>query len=289
MLIEAGVDWLTSTCLDAGKRQSFRDAGLSIVGKELERGNIGKPWSWKAYQGVSCGQVEVGERYDSVIVRLRGALASENWRDVFPLSTNCSRVDFQYTIRTDCDNRRLLGDIYRQFEARPSGLRAKPVVAFVSGTNGAATLYLGSRQSCYFGRIYEKGVESGETRYDNCLRCEWEVKGGGGSQWLAMLGEREAELANVVAAVAGRLRTCHDSLRDLTREPWLDRAYLERQFSELSHSPSARASDCERRRRWLSNSVKPCVQDMVNRGMLRLVLADLGLQEYVSINPTRSK
>ena len=283
MLIESGVDWLTATCLPMENRGRFRDCAYDILSAEMEAGNFGKPWRWRDYEGVTCGQVDIGERYDSAIVRLRGRVAAKNWRDVFNLSTQISRVDFQSTIRTDFDNLEWLGSILRRAEKRPRGQLAKPVITGIFGTDGAATVYFGSRQSSRFARIYEKGVESGEEHYRGCLRFELEMKGK-----VATANCRQASrVPSELAYVGERLRE-YFSRNDAVTALALERVYGPMNAACLKTSgmyerlPGS-STDCSRRLRWLESAVRPSILALIRRGMLPAVVAALGLSSYVRI------
>jgi len=91
---------------------------------------------------------------------------------------NATRIDVQLTVRVGPGE---APSILQAIEdaaltAHHKGGRPAAVKA-IHGRQGVETVYIGSRKSDVFIRCYDKGVESKEAEYKDCVRLEVELKG----------------------------------------------------------------------------------------------------------------
>lgn len=174
----AAVDYLTVTQLPRGKHAaSLWEAAGTLIEHEAQRGNDIQERSFQGYSGQQVGQVFLGKRDDSIIVRCSGAAAADHWHKLLPHARNVSRLDLQCTYGFDRPEPDLARDCFRHLP-RDSGGRGRPLGArVIADKSKGDTFYLGSRSSGAFGRIYDKGCEKREAWPGWIWRSELELKG----------------------------------------------------------------------------------------------------------------
>jgi DNA relaxase NicK len=135
-------------------------------------------------------------------------------------------------------------------------------------TNGHGdTLYLGTRTSELFARLYDKGRESKDPAYRNCWRWELEVKGARGPLAVGVLSRSSDERTAITSAVHE-----HFVSRGVST-PW--NPSVVRKLP----SPPARKSDDERRLLWLSNQIAPVVGKLRARVPVARIVKAVGLND----------
>lgn len=260
------IDWLTATCTDERLRYYLRDQGHDALAKSKSDGNEVSRWEWHGYRGVSSRFVSVGERDDSAICRLEGYLAAEYWPYVAGVATNVSRIDLQVTAVANPPVPNLAVEGYRRAtktSGMGAGRNARPTLT-VSPTG--QTLYVGSRASERFGRLYDKHAQSPALYPAGAWRWEAEYKGK--SAWamarhLMAFGLPESQIPALVHSYFSR----HGH-----SPPWPER------FDPRAFMSVKEASSIERTLKWLREGVAP---RLVELGMVLSggeILAALGLQ-----------
>jgi DNA relaxase NicK len=90
---------------------------------------------------------------------------------------NVSRIDVQATLWCSDDPAQVIKQCADKAAANRVGRKGRPYKVRIEGGYGDGdTAYLGSRSSDGFGRVYDKGRESGEAYYEKALRYECEYK-----------------------------------------------------------------------------------------------------------------
>jgi hypothetical protein len=273
--VSAGCDWLT--CTTAQRSEAVRASTLAttLLKSEVYRGCIKKPWGMSGFSGWRAGAIEFGRRDDELIVRLSSHLAQTNWRKFYEMADSISRFDIQCTTRTaESAHRR----IRRHFaEARrAASKRAKPpFVGHYRGNDGGETIYLNKRAGERFGRIYEKGVESGLSEFQNSVRYELEAKG----EYAKILSTDVYRSANESVSIRTHLAT-------FIRERGIS---LPRDWLSGNHSgcPRSRPS-IERTLEWVQTSVRPTTDVCIRMGMLLEYMHALGLLDHDNLTAVRS-
>jgi DNA relaxase NicK len=148
------------------------------------------------------------------------------------------------------------------------GLAGRSSTTTISCTDGGATIYLGKRTSEKCGRIYDKYAESGDSYYLNSLRHEVEFKGDAAKIVSQTIYGSDFESPALASCLQGFFS---DRIGSLT---WLD------DNCTTIVVPRARPS-IDSRLRWLRESVRPSIRDLVGVGMGQAVLDSLG----ITINP----
>lgn len=183
---------------------------------------------------------------------------------LIPLSENVSRLDLQVTIEGEPGAHPCVAQ--DAYEARGAARRGGRKIGrtYLQNSQGGATCYLGSRRSDLMGRVYDKGVERGDQVPGTTWRWELELK-----RDLADLTARELVLVEQLEEAIG-------GLVSQSFDEW--GVPLPPMFSSLPmHRCHRQASDVERTLRWLEVGVRPSVDYLRSRGLLREALRALGL------------
>lgn len=196
-----GIDWLTLTTKDTVRALEWHEAFNAVAAQEQQRGYKWGDARFFGYQGQSCGHIFFGKRHDGALLRLSSALAEEVGMLFSPDAVHCTRIDLQVTVELATAQPEMLERLY---DAATSGLRkvGRPVeYSLIKNSNGARTLYVGRRSSARYGRVYDKGMESGQGEPGKLIRFELEVKDDMADQAVAMIyrsGEQDTVILRLL-------------------------------------------------------------------------------------------
>lgn len=262
--IDAGVDWITSTCDDPQRARKLATRADYWLAQEVSRGNDRKPWTFSGYRGYCAGHVQTGERHDGLIVRLGGNMAQRHWLDVWTLAQRVSRLDTQYTVQFNVDPSQIITKLHTQAKRWSKKGKAPRQFSAYLNSDGSSTLYLGSRQSEVFVRMYDKQRESRALCFQGCVRFETEWKKDRAKVVAAHLANTP-DVATECASLTGRV------VQESGCFPYLQ--------SEALHTICVpqRLTDSQRRLEWLRTQVAPVVKALCNAGHTQDVLQCLSL------------
>jgi len=273
---ECGADYLTTTW-----RAQIRDTPLQNTRnvirwaerRQLNEGgkDFTKPWAWQGYVGLSCGQVAVGERPDSTIVRLSGKAAHDWLASGLPTGHKITRLDVALTFWSDLNRSALLALHSLEALGKRNTLRSRPFeVRLIDGFGDGDTLYVGDRTSELFVRCYDKQLESAnDPHYKGAIRYEVECKEGTAikaAERLTSGGYCAARAMEVCSGLLDRRGICALGLGRVRSEPFPPSALP---ISSLESSLS-----------WLNEQVRPTVARLMREGYELEVLRALGLERY---------
>jgi len=175
-LIDASIDWFTVTVTD-GLRLRFMEAKAERVMRELEA--TGSPRTFTNRLGFVGDRAEgffFGKRGDTLMVIGSGDVAAKQAGFFLGLATSVTRLDLAVTLQDLDIDRDWTAIALRQasFDGRvDSGLLK---THRIEGTPDGRTLYVGSRSSDRYIRIYDKTAESKGEWPDRSWRWEVEYK-----------------------------------------------------------------------------------------------------------------
>ena len=261
-----GVDWITGVGLDPNTAWSMSQWASEMLTVELRKGNIRKSWGMAGFNGIACGQVQYGERNDEVIVRLSSEAAACSWRKLYQLSSSVTRLDVQVTVWSKLRPRNVVRNCHRKALRRSASLKRGPSVRLITSNDGSDTVYLGSRLSDVFGRIYNKGAESKLKYYEGAVRYEVQFQRKLVNVAVRRLAAKQNERDGVTEQVSGffEARGCRLGI--------LGEGIVNR-------LPRSR-TDTRRRLEWLGKAVRGSAQLLVSHGLGDEMLDQLGL--YIS-------
>jgi hypothetical protein len=271
--VTADVDWLTVTSSDEGMRDLLYSEGRKLL-EEFQRQKAPvKEWKWMGYGGWKCDGFRSGSRSDSDIVMLSGAEAAKWWSLFAPLAENCSRLDLAVTVDLLEPFPEHAGFLWQNI---PSGADLRklrlPRYTYITNTDGGDTIYVGSRSSGSFGRVYDKGVESTIADPGKLWRYEVEYKKPLSRCALTRLIE-QGDKFNQAQAIRNTVFNWF-----WTRQI---APIFEAEGLTLQIEYEARVTSDDVRLNWLSQQVSKSVGDLVARGKGDAVLEALGLDGRV--------
>lgn len=173
--VEAGIDFLRCTypkTLDGRNAVSALWTSLAKIGKD--KGEVATPKYRLGYAGHGGAHWFVGFRDSDTIVEISGALADTMYNLHPTLFANVARIDTQVTYFDDRPTSETLAEIQAQcVEAsneRPKAQRF--LVDYHGSIEGLETLYIGSRKSEQFARVYDKHAKSPKDYEPGVFRLE---------------------------------------------------------------------------------------------------------------------
>lgn len=273
---ECGFDYLTTTWKDEIRNTALGNTRAVIKWAERRKLNEGgknftKAWAWQGYTGYQCGGVAIGERADSSIVRLVGSAAHDWASDGLPTGHNISRLDIALTVWGVSDQSAEIARHNVESVEHRKTLQSRPyVVSRIDGNGDGDTLYLGSRSSEQFVRIYDKERSpNGTSEHKTALRYECECK-----EQLAFncyqrcINPRysSASCLQILAFLLGRRGISPILVGGIQPEP--------------IPPTGVPISDLETSLSWLSAQVRPTIARLMREGYEEEVLNALGLHRY---------
>lgn len=261
-ITSVGVDWLSGTTLSDPKTANLIAYILRLVFADEVQRPLTWPFVAHGFRGSAVDGARWGIRQEMGLVQLSGALSSEHWRAIVSQVDNVTRVDYQVTVALEKPNVHL-ADLGYESVLERDAYRATLISSGVRGS----TLYVGSRQSRYFGRLYDKGASLGG-QPGLLWRYEVEIK----------KPQAVPEIEALLAAqdehkhIAGFVHT------------WFDRRGCEPIFPptvaiDAIETPKNLTND-EKVLQWLRKQVKPAVGRLLVAGRGGEVLEALGIPVF---------
>lgn len=223
----------------------------------------------EGYAGFSAGQMFAGALGGTLLMRLSGQLAKENWCKAYECSSNVSRLDLQATVRYTPEVKTVAERVERDVLRKLDKSRSPLDVGIVRSRRKGSTCVIGRRVSERYARIYDKRRESGDAEYDRCWRWEVEYKRKKAQAVASQLydeSERDSLISGVLLDTFkgyGCMRVWPGSLRTVYG---------------LSVRPESNAS---RMLTWLCTGVRPTLDKLRAQGREAEALTALGLERYL--------
>lgn len=273
----ASVDWLTVTAKEATYQGLLFDEANRVMDVLKRQGNVQKPWGFKGYTGYSCGGFRWGSRHDSSICMLSGDVAQMNWPVMLAWAGKVTRLDLAVTVTLLEPLANVASDAYDFLTLRGtvSGGRTRKYT-LMQNNSGGQTMYVGSRASDQYGRLYDKGREQDK---DDTIPI--------GKIWRFEVEFKAYRADRIAAQLLEVARFEQTHARDqiaATVYKW----YLSRGIKPIwdaddnaafSMETSAKLSDEEVTLEWLSRQVSPSVTRLIERGRGTEVLEALGIAD----------
>lgn len=266
--ITTNVDWLTMTTTSRQVGQRWQERYMKVAQENLKNGEInpGKRWSALGYQGASCPGVRWGfsERLGWIVI-LSGDIGDRHWRSFCSKPAKATRIDLAVTVKFGVEFEGLPEKYYSNLD----GLEKKPDgrgYSLVKNTKGGQTLYVGSRKSEKFGRVYDKGVQEGSSPPGFKYRFEVEYKKPSSETIRKSIQElRERERGAILNTVHG----------------FFERAGVvpvwRKNGDAIKLEAEAKVTTAQKKIIWLSSQVRPTVQKLILAGYKDEVVDALGL------------
>jgi len=272
--LTAGVDWLTVTVKDWDKRDRMKGEIDRIFERERGRGLAGSRWSFKGYAGLRMNGTRWGTRFDSDICMLSGSDACINWPAFLAMSGNVTRLDLAVTVEL-CQPIANLAKICYDYilEERRAALSSNwRQYTYYENTNGGQTLYVGSRASDQYGRLYDKAAEQEMSDHIAKLwRYEIEFKTPRSQTVADGLWQRSKAGGGVAGSIARTVELWFEG-RDIP-------VIFENAGDALATEVTATVQSNDTTLNWLSTQVRPALQRLRSQGLIVEALTALGIED----------
>lgn len=273
----SSVDWLTVTTSEDrvwGDWISYYQAYLDeIPGTRVKLAE--KRWKALGYEGFGLPGIRLGASHrNGYIAILSGSQADVLWRHFLPNARRVTRIDLAVTANVGFqvpDVPKVYYEHIRKVEkcgqdGAKRGRGRPRRVSLIVNNSGGQTLYIGSRKSSQYGRVYDKGVESKRAKEGFIWRYEVEVK-------------------KPLAEALARSIILSDKTRGQKMTGWVWDWFSSRGVLPLfPPKPALSVAKLEtdlvgddRKVRWLRSGVQPTVQYLISRGRGEDALRALGL------------
>ena len=249
---EVGVDWLTITCTAPTMAKEWASAYDAVRAQHDGIGFFEDNISLLGYHGSKIGNLFVGQRRDGFMARLTSAWA-DNYGWMFsPHIAHTTRIDCQVTFNFANPRPHMAADIYAHLlKYKPANGR-KAQASLVVNSKGGSTVYVGARSSQWYGRIYDKGVESGTQAPGTLWRYEVEAK---------------AEAAEAVALALYGGDNVGEASQSVVWQ-FFNRLHIPLPFTDVPGCvlarPEARSADLLRTIAWLEGPVAEAVRKVTD-------------------------
>lgn len=179
-IVEAGVDYLRlHTALWSEQRPATPTQVQTLYLEWLERPQLLSFRRMLGYDGIGDEYFFIGQREDGWFRSYAGGCADVLFDKTYIQGDTPGRIDLQVTLRNDLHPLETIQahelEALSANDLLPSSRQRS--ISRHSDNKEGMTLYIGSRSSDCFGRIYHKYAKSKEDRYKGCVRYEIELSG----------------------------------------------------------------------------------------------------------------
>lgn len=263
--VKVSLDYLTLTYADQQTRMLVEDAVKGQIHAREREGEDIRSWQGLGYTGLGAGGISWGTREDTDIVRASGMWAEHMFDVLRSYRGNCTRIDLQVTVELETPKRGVASTWYSRLILRGTSSPARSTSLIVN-SRGGETLYIGSRKSDKFGRLYDKGAEARTADPGQIYRYEVEFKGDAAPIIYRSLTASKARPILVAATVERFFEERG------VKVPW--RSATDPIEVLVSKHPTSVDSSLS----WLRNQVRGTVQRLKARGLEASIIEALGLE-----------
>lgn len=276
----SGVDYFTATAARSGQGEKLYPIARMIA-QQLEANMSQKQWKFFGYHGWIYSDPLVGHfAYGSAsddrmgeILQASGEIANYYFPNVLfqrnDVPLRWTRIDLCADVTLGQQRECVCADGYKRLIA----LKTKNKVSLVTNNLGGETLYIGSRSSDQFGRVYDKGVEKGSLAPGWQYRYEIELKG----KRAKVASNQLASLAAPTTWSQGIATTIYDWFDERNVSPVFTRGDL----YGLDLRVKWEAPNDEQKLLWLRTQVGPTVKKLFLRASTETLEA-LGIADFVT-------
>lgn len=280
--LRSAVDWITASGFetDEGVLPLYDIAKRGADDYVKQYGVLVEPWYFYGYKGFvvrSNGHLAYGERYGekggkerrASLIQSSGAVSDRLWKEVVRSAENVSRIDLCVDVSLrEADQS--IAQVCYDYLQEPGVKKGTRKTTLWTSTRGS-TLYIGSRRSTHFGRLYDKSGEMGLER-GKIWRYEIELKGVRAKQMAEGLLQIFDEGKGVDGLGETITKTVYRWYQDRMVEPLFEISGKGVETLVLRATTSL-----EEKLTWLRTQVAPTVAKLLSAGYGAEVFSVLGL------------
>lgn len=263
------VDWFTFTTNDSRASEHMFNVYRRHIDEDGPNGYpvMKKPWAGLGFTGEGSPSLKWGynDKTGYTIMVGSGDIAHKYWQAALPAAKKVTRFDLCVTTLLRSKIEKLAEKHYQKLD-----LGSQRKFGHIRNSQGGDTLYIGSRQSQNYGRLYDKGAESGIHEPGFCWRYEVELK-----------TPKSTEAARTMYEIVTNGQSAHNAIQAFVWA-WFDQRGVTPIFptnggSVMRLQTETIIASPEKTLRWLRSQVQPSVKRLFEAGMGRLVLEELGI------------
>jgi DNA relaxase NicK len=264
------VDFLRFTREKRLPKGAFFTPVSHATAKEIELGYTKQPFRLHDIVGAQIGHVGWGQNDERYLIEFRGDAAHDWYQHYIGWEVSVSRIDLAVTVWFEDHTPELASIMYAAAREywREIGKNQGYKYPTLIDSEGGCTLYLGSRTSQRYFRLYDKWAQSEDPRFMFAWRFEIELKG---------------ELARVIWQDIGNGVDIYDiALHEVfgTMERYGIRPSDFEDYGKLRKIPRhGSPPDILTKLEWLQKQVRPSVEKLKDRGYEAAVRTILGLHD----------
>lgn len=263
-----GVDWITATTNDEAVGKMWYDVFVALAKQTDPKGVDTKSGAkLLRYTGVSAPELFWGtsSRLGYILIA-RSQIANFAWLKVAMTAKKVTRLDLAVTVYL---KEPVMGVAARHYAKAGKSPNEQRKYGVILNSRGGQTCYVGSRQSNFYGRIYDKGAEQGDEK---------------GLVWRYEVECKSPKNLGMVKEMYQRWLDDKPILEDVCEYVW--RWYKDRGVSPIFDPRGGTRFDVDvevismnddRRIAWLSKQVQPTIRKLVEAGKGKAALDALGI------------
>lgn len=271
--ISGGLDWLTLTTEKEAIGLQWASTWLRLEAGERSTSKFYGFEGHRSREGCFYGRRPKDGRYILILV---GSHAQSQYPQVLPIAGNVTRVDLATDLWMSVPTTHIHDQATKLLDP---DFKTRAKVVYIQGLQGKAerplagnTLYIGSRQSTQFGRLYDKGLHLGVAEPGKWLRYEVEFKAAAAKQALEAIERAGLEKAGLFVQ-----RACYDWFKTRGVVPNYEPGEDCEQFKVRSF---IRQTTNDKKLVWLKTQVQPTIQYLLLEGLDTEVTSALGMEGW---------
>lgn len=205
-LMDAGIDYVRVTSAEDSAKLRMVAFYQAIVSRDEKLGYDEQRGGAFGFVGHKTRHALYGYKREWAMVQASGYEAKGALKMAIS-GTQCSRLDLQLTYYVgEGEVEGVIRNAYNQACALGDPQRRHMNVTMIESRHKSQTVYIGSRASDIFFRIYDKFAESKKEEYRGCVRFEVEVKGRASKALWARLIVGEEDMFGMLTMLVGLLK-----------------------------------------------------------------------------------
>jgi len=263
------IDWITGTANSDRGRATIAEIAHEYLNQQIELGFEPRAWKSYQYEGWRINGASWGKRASDDIITFSGEISHFYWKPLVAYLDTCSRLDLAVTQWYTEHDINLASKYWQDINRRAGSEAITRRYTYITNLLGGDTIYVGSRSSQAFGRIYDKAMQSLDEHFANAWRWEVELHKPIALVVLKALDSAEDEQNTIIAQV----------------KTWFEDRLIRCPFEPKQDTidivvPRKRKTRDEQTIEWLEGQVSGSVKKLAERGKISQVLEALGLVGY---------